>query len=1059
MKCERRARAEAATRTLPFHDQGKISGYLDVVDLVLDGGATPTVPQWAESLFGSLIRACVSRVPAERPSFTDIILKLREVSELDEQVYFFAFDLPRLREMSHSSNPALQSLAASELAELLSQPHIRRRSTRADRQLLSPTANASTDLSAGTLSPLTPAASTPGVTTPAGPAPHANVLSPPTPVPSTPSLSPPAPLLPPASTPSSASSSSLSAPAPSGGSTPTSLIHALRSPQVDGDLWLLSDEDAFDFLERFTALLSSSHRDVQLQSCLALRSLLQLSCGDQLKRALDRELVISAGGLGALLALLLSEQASLARSAGEVLLLLSEELSSSEEGALRGLDPTGLERLRDLMLADVAADEAEAALRAARTERKRKLAAVVAECADAHRSGASSHHLRRPKGAPRRSMTPMKFHSNPLCPGSIGAGVSASSASAASRLDLADEEQSEDSDREHEVSAQLRQAAAKAKTLQGALTPAALAAAAVQYAADIVSPGALPSTRDRGSTAMPMQSIRLPISPATAGDRSEPSVTPAGPSDEADASQLSELLSRLQELLARPLDIPSQFADWYGEDLIRHCSYVLLFDADKGAWSLCLGLLLPQELRLFADERSEPDEPLLLLRTRLTDPDTGAEVPCTLRLGARHGLENCFVLEDCGRLYTFCAGSSEKQMQWRELITGKSADQPDVAAAGEQPAGAANPLPAFSVSVNSFAPAAGGDNHMVINSGANNASSLFGARKSTLVAAGGAAPPGAAAADPSAGVEFPRLDAPTPPFLKRFRDEIIAHSYLLIRDAPGSLSAHTNATRGSVLSPPVSSPRLSASSRWTLRYVLLVGRTLRIYDSHRASPNEPWSEHEIEPVAEEAVNSSGDVQDKQFSIRLFASTVQFDCCAASVEDKTKWVHALSAGLAPLSPTSLLASTSDAHPLLSRLAPFCAYFSRIDFCGWLLRKRKRTNRWLRQFVVLVDSECHYYESLADPVDKPAGTLYIATPSGKAFSVKQSSKRAHCLAITNPLRTYYLAAEVKTRCAQNVDRADCCGIWVSCVLLLTASLPFSHPCSLSLLFRPSATICAG
>lgn len=80
-------------------------------------------------------------------------------------------------------------------------------------------------------------------------------------------------------------------------------------------------------------------------------------------------------------------------------------------------------------------------------------------------------------------------------------------------------------------------------------------------------------------------------------------------------------------------------------------------------------------------------------------------------------------------------------------------------------------------------------------------------------------------------------------------------------------------------------------------------------------------------------------------------------------------------------------------------------------GYLYRKRKLTNRWMREFVLLVDSEVHYYTTANDPVDQPAGTFYIATNSGKAFHVKQSSKRPHCIGVINPSRTFYLAAETE------------------------------------------------
>jgi hypothetical protein len=42
-------------------------------------GAKPSIPLWSEALFRSLLDACLDRDAARRPSFTDIILKLREL--------------------------------------------------------------------------------------------------------------------------------------------------------------------------------------------------------------------------------------------------------------------------------------------------------------------------------------------------------------------------------------------------------------------------------------------------------------------------------------------------------------------------------------------------------------------------------------------------------------------------------------------------------------------------------------------------------------------------------------------------------------------------------------------------------------------------------------------------------------------------------------------------------------------------------------------------------------------------------------------------------------------
>jgi hypothetical protein len=59
----------------------------------------------------------------------------------------------------------------------------------------------------------------------------------------------------------------------------------------------------------------------------------------------------------------------------------------------------------------------------------------------------------------------------------------------------------------------------------------------------------------------------------------------------------------------------------------------------------------------------------------------------------------------------------------------------------------------------------------------------------------------------------------------------------------------------------------------------------------------------------------------------------------------------------------------------RIAAFVAFYGHVDYYGFLYRKRKRTNRWLREFLILVDSELHYFASANDDVAAPFGTIYV------------------------------------------------------------------------------------
>lgn len=984
--------SELVSRQMPFHDLGKITCYMDVVDLVLDQAAIPTIPRWCEGLFGGLIRACLNRIPSERPSFTDIILRLREVAELDDSIYFFAFDLPRLRELITSSTPGIQSLAASELAALLADARVRRRTSPIDAasdaasaaMTLSPFKDSSSVSSpaGGSFGSDTSSSSISSNTaTPAAPTTAANAA---TTMTMTMTVDPLSPL---PMSPSDARATNLG-----GLSSPLMTGPGWRPTHVEGAYWILSDEDAFDFLERCTSLLSSSHREVQLNSCRALHTLLSLSAGDRGKRALDRELVVSCGGLGALLALLVSEQTALATAAAQTLLLLTEDLTPAEQGAFVGLTPAGLIRLRDIVAGDIDADERALEEMRARIRRKREVLGVVATSAKdaplmAHVAGVDALHatpVKKPRANGRRSLNPVRFVPGGATPsllsGAGGAGPI--------QLRLAiNEGVEEDSDDDAAISAHV------------------IAAAAAQSAKHSASTRSRPSDpwhgapqRVRSATAQPISSA-----PGSAANSALGSVANASAHDSPVSPALVDLFVKLGELLTQfgaNSPYPEKFEEWYG-NIVRAC-YTLRYDLEADAWHVCYALLLPDELRLFNDTTDEPDEPLLIIRTRAPDPDSdvpGAFLHAKVRVGHKHGMPFCFQVEDCGRIFTFCSGDAKNQEAWRAAITGKPNSTDATGQSIAIGAGNDSTVPHASLA---HPTAADGDN----------ASRAVGNGGMSLVAASvsvGGQLLGPPPEDPTLGRDIPVLDIPTPPFAKRYRD-ITFHGYLMLRDRD---------------TPTV----------WTLKYMLLVGgTTLRVFDSHRSSPNDPWAEHEIDPAFTDVNASERRVRRgaNEFFIRLHSSSVQFDCWAASAEEKAKWIVALcgdrfispaaaSAGQANEEQSVTTSSSTDgsrastssltATIIPSRVAAFAAYYGKLDYYGFLYRRRKLTNRWNREFVCLVDSEVHYYTSLQDPVDQPSGTFYIATNSGKAFHVKQSSKRAHCIGVVNPSRTFYLAAEVR------------------------------------------------
>jgi hypothetical protein len=115
---------------------------------------------------------------------------------------------------------------------------------------------------------------------------------------------------------------------------------------------------------------------------------------------------------------------------------------------------------------------------------------------------------------------------------------------------------------------------------------------------------------------------------------------------------------------------------------------------------------------------------------------------------------------------------------------------------------------------------------------------------------------------------------------------------------------------------------------WTLKYCLLVHTTLRVFDSHRSSPNDPWAEHEIDPEYTN-VNASERRQrqgENEFFIRLHSSSVQFDCWADSAAEKAKWLQALSGERLGMAQPS--ANQRD-QITPGRIAAFAEYYGHLD----------------------------------------------------------------------------------------------------------------------------------
>jgi hypothetical protein len=119
---------ELFSRTPAYSHKLQTITYNDILDLVLDMGATPLIPEWCGAKLKSLISRCLNRDPASRPSFSSIIAELRALqfsSDDDGTTLFQRYDLPRLKEMVYSSNPKSQRIACREISDMESKRSLR----------------------------------------------------------------------------------------------------------------------------------------------------------------------------------------------------------------------------------------------------------------------------------------------------------------------------------------------------------------------------------------------------------------------------------------------------------------------------------------------------------------------------------------------------------------------------------------------------------------------------------------------------------------------------------------------------------------------------------------------------------------------------------------------------------------------------------------------------------------------------------------------------------------------------------------------------------------------
>ena len=889
---------ELITRQPPFHDRYTIHSYMDIVEAVLDDGAMPTIPAWSSSLLTPLILRCLSRDPTARPSFHEIILRLRECEAMREWEYF-AIDLERLREQLEGANASMQALGASELAVLLRERKVTRvkerqcravnqRSERDTRSLTESGPSYRADSICAELSPL-PSPRLAATTTPA------NRLSSGLDV----SLSPLAisPLL---------SSSNRSSEPPT------------------TSAWVLDNAMTQSFLERLTALLSSSFENVQYACCLALHSILSCSSPSSPTSASfhrhDRDLLVSEGAIRLLLSLLTSSNPQVVQHAGEVLLLLTASMSSAEMLQFVGSREAEMEVWTRIVEEDVRRCEREREEMDRALEAKRVHMGEVRLLCAQQRKEKHEEAQREERGVSLSHTKPRmqrkRSKATRISPdGHISTSPSATPIATPSLSPYT----SNPDDRSLPLNLSLP---ITSLASERPMTPPAAVSVSTSSSP---SPQLSPKRSHLKKFEYVLRHIEsgaAQITLTSAGRRSRGNGKREEEKEDDSASlsadQRAALLAQLSALSSSG-QCPASFSDYFSSILLFGHALRLERGGDEG-WSVCYLLLTHGELRVYGSEQDEPDDAIYVMRVK---GGAGGNV-AAVDVSDLH----CLSVDDLG-VHTFAFASEAVMKQWKRMIDSGGGEVQEETKEDREQSGKLEGL----------------------------------------------------TAEEQAHCEklLSSLPIVEPSAILPFHSEYasLSHSSYLVLLPSSSASTPTahffilSSTTHLYAFPSHTSSPSDSDYHFELDIASITPAML-----HHV-PGEQQSMH----AALFRLRTKGSMDELRL---VAANSVERDRWAHAILP-TAAFPSTAANAIPAIPATLSSAASASSTASYSLAPFLSHFGPIDYAGFLYRRRRYSSRWLRQFGVLVGSDLRMYDSpLSSPADSSA-VCYLCTASGRPFEV--------------------------------------------------------------------------
>jgi len=427
------------------------------------------------------------------------------------------------------------------------------------------------------------------------------------------------------------------------------------------------------FLERLTALLSSSFENVQYACCLALHSILSCSSPSSSASAafhrLDRDLLVSEGAIRLLLSLLTSSNPLVVQHAGEVLLLLTASMSSAEMLQFVGSREAEMEVWTRIVEEDVRRCEREREDMDRALEAKRvHMGEVRLLCAQQRKEkhdelqreerGVSLSHtkprMQRKRSKATRASPDGTISSSPSAtPGATPSLSPYTSNPDASTLPptLSLPFSSSPSDRPMTPPAGLPPSAFSSPSPQ--LSPKRSHLKKFEYVLRHIESGGAHITltsagrRSRGGTA-----------------KREEEESKEDDSAALSADQRNALLAQLSALSASNTACPASFSEYFSSILLSGHALRLERGGGEG-WTVCYLLLTTGELRVYGSEQDEPDEAVYVMRVK---GGAGSNVAAAEVSGL-----SCLLVDDLG-VHTFAFASEAAMKQWKRTMDSGDGD-------------------------------------------------------------------------------------------------------------------------------------------------------------------------------------------------------------------------------------------------------------------------------------------------------------------------------------------------------------------------------------------------